>query len=72
MSEKKGGDNNLISLPGGGNADLFAEAVRNLKKNMATHMEYIAIDAKIKRATYVALIEEGFTAEQALTIVKEK
>lgn len=47
-------------------------AIAELKKNQEAYCEIFAITAKLMKARYDLLIESGFTAEQALEIVKTK
>lgn len=67
-TKDKGGK--LISLSGAGEPDVFADTLRNMRRNMTNILEYKRIDAQIKRAAYLALIKEGFTPEQALELTK--
>lgn len=48
----------------------FAVLVKNMKDNILAHIEYQQLDARVKKAKYDALVKEGFTSEQALTLVK--
>lgn len=62
----------LIPLPGGATPDAIANALRDMKKNIPALIEYWQIDAKIKRAKYLALREQGFTEAEALTLTKDR
>jgi hypothetical protein len=48
----------------------LAQAVRELRENIAAHIEINQLQAKITRAKYAALIKEGFTEAQALLLCK--
>lgn len=50
--------------------DNLLKALQSVVRNQAAIIEYNAIDAKIKRAKYLALIEEGFTKEEALELCR--
>lgn len=43
-------------------------AVDNLRRILPEMMEHAALLAKIRRASYLALVEEGFTEAQALEL----
>jgi hypothetical protein len=60
----------LIALPGGGNVDVLRDGIRNMKANQELLIEYWKIETKIRRARYLAYIEAGFTAAEALELVK--
>ena len=51
--------------------DKMTEAVENLRRNLASVIEFHAINATIRRKAYLAHIAEGFTPEQALELVKK-
>lgn len=48
----------------------LAQAVKNLRETMPAMLEWQALQARIQRARFDALMREGFTADQALTLVK--
>lgn len=48
----------------------FAVLVRELRENMAAHIEFAQLDAQLKRAKYLALVKEGFTQDEALSLCK--
>lgn len=45
-------------------------ALRDMRESMAWHLEYIAIQAQLTRAKYLALVKEGFTAAEAIELCK--
>jgi hypothetical protein len=46
------------------------ETVRNFKNSIEIHIEYIILNAKLTRAKYLALLDEGFTEQQAIELSK--
>jgi len=48
----------------------LAQAVRELRDNIAAHIEIGQLQARIMRAKYEALLKEGFTEQQALLLCK--
>lgn len=48
--------------------DAMRGAIDTLLRNEAALREYIAIDARLRWQKFRALIEQGFTAEQALAL----
>lgn len=48
----------------------LAQLVRDMRDNIAAHIEYSQIQARITRAKYLALVKEGFTEAQALQLCK--
>lgn len=46
----------------------FCVAVKNMRDNILAHCEFAALNARIWRARYEELIEQGFTEEQALLL----
>jgi len=61
-------DNNLTMIPTTPNA--FGAAIEELKRNFELHLEFKKLDAKLRHAHYLALIEEGFDANQAIAICR--
>ena len=61
----------LLSIEGGGKVNIGAEMVRGLRENMEYLLEYHKLTAKLRRAHFLALVEEGFNPDQALQIIKE-
>lgn len=49
----------------------FSNAVNHILENMQNNINLIKAFAKIRKAKYDALIEEGFSKEQALIIVTQ-
>ncbi|MGJ8685837.1 MAG: hypothetical protein ACSHWQ_00050 [Spongiibacteraceae bacterium] len=52
--------------------DKFAQTVAEMRDKMPSYLEFVELDAKIRRAKYKALIAEGFTPDQALELTKDK
>jgi hypothetical protein len=48
----------------------LAQLVRSMRENMHAHIELNQHLAKITRAKYLALIDEGFNEQQALQLCK--
>lgn len=46
----------------------FAKCVKDIRDNILAHCEYSRLNARIWRARYEELIEQGFTEEQALLL----
>ena len=51
--------------------DKMTEAVEAMKRSMDATLDYQILVAKIRRKAYLAHIDEGFTPEQALELVKK-
>ena len=65
-----GKDDKIRLLPGGGNKNEMAEFARLVKSTMPETIEHLVLMAKLSKIKYDALIEEGFTPEQALELSK--
>ncbi|MBY0242954.1 MAG: hypothetical protein K2X55_26960 [Burkholderiaceae bacterium] len=48
----------------------LAQAVKAMTENWAATVEFHKTMARVARVKYLALVQEGFTEEQALLIVK--
>jgi hypothetical protein len=48
----------------------LAQLVRDMRDNIAAHIEVNQLQARITRAKYIALVKEGFTEAQALQLCK--
>lgn len=68
MKDKKKAD--LIPFDGGGNVDEMKDAIRKMKKMLPEWIEYHQIAAKIQKAKFDALLEEGFSEAQAIELCK--
>lgn len=53
-----------------GDKDEMVASLEKLKRNLPNIIEAMHLSAKIKRAAYLAFIEQEFTEEQALELVK--
>lgn len=62
--------NNIVSLAKSGEPDELASAVGELRQRMPGMIEYNRIMAKVQRDAYLAYVEQGFTAKQALELCK--
>jgi len=61
----------MTDRPGGaGKPDREYEQLKEMRRNLDKFKELQAITAEVDRAYYVALTEQGFSAEQALEILK--
>lgn len=49
----------------------LAQSVKELAENMPAMLELTALNAKITRKQFMALIEQGFTREEALQVCKK-
>lgn len=73
MSEPKDGAGTVLQmLPGAGQADKLADLVKHFRRTMALQIEIEQIQAKLTRAKFTALMEEGFTEAQALELCRNK
>lgn len=50
--------------------DAARDVMTKTMKNLSEDQDYFKIAAKCYRSLYVALVDEGFTNEEALTILK--
>lgn len=49
----------------------LAQSVKTLRDNLPAMMELKQLDAKLCRVKFLALVEQGFTEQQALELCKE-
>ena len=63
-------DRKIVALEGGNNPDKLAEHVRNLEKEIPHLIKHNELMAKLLWAKYSALLDQGFTKEQALELCK--
>ncbi len=61
-------DNKVVGLPSG--KDEMKAAIAQLKRNLPELVEHAKLIAEVKRAAYLAYVEQGFTEEQALELTK--
>lgn len=47
-----------------------AQLMKSIAENWAAHLEWMTLDARMKRAKYLALVKEGFTEVQAIELTK--
>ena len=59
---------NIVNLP---QRDEMLAAVEELRRAAPALMQAAPIIAKIRRAHFVALVAEGFTADQALDLCRD-
>lgn len=50
----------------------LAKAVKKFRDNMMAFIEFNELQAKVDKAKYDAYVKQGFTAQQALYLIKEK
>ncbi len=60
----------LKLLKGGGTADELKQAVRKMRDIMPDYIEYLKVDARLRREKFKTLIEEGWTEDQAVELCK--
>jgi hypothetical protein len=48
----------------------LAQVVRDMREDIAAHIEINQLQARVTRAKYLALVKEGFTESEALTLCK--
>lgn len=61
-------DNNITLLPATPND--FRAAIEKIKRHLDDHLEFIKLDAQLKRAKYDAYVEVGFKPEEALLLIR--
>jgi len=61
----------LTPIEGGKSPDEMAQALRDIKKNMSTLIEYQAVMATLRFSCYEYCIKAGFTPDQALELAKK-
>jgi len=61
---------NIKLLKGGGSPDELKQALREVKASLSDYIEYIKIDAQIRREKFNALVKQGFTEDQAVELCK--
>lgn len=47
-----------------------AQLIKSITEDWAAHLEWTTLDARMRRAKYLALVKEGFTEPQALELVR--
>lgn len=60
----------LTSITGGASPNKMADLVRNVRENLPHTIEYLEIDAQLRRRKFQRLMAEGFTEAQALELCK--
>jgi hypothetical protein len=53
-----------------GDRDKFRGAIDAMRRDLSNHIEYAQLQAKLRRASYLAYVGEGFTEQQALELCK--
>ncbi len=73
MSKGRGKDKipDLTMIAGENKVNETKEIIENLKLGLPYQIEYMKILATLTRAKYLALVEEGFTINQALELSKQ-
>ncbi len=59
---------NLVSIGDARPKSDIQKAGDDLRKNMEAHCANVTLVAQLRRASYLAYIREGFSAEEALTL----
>jgi hypothetical protein len=63
----------IVPMPAGDKCRLESERAKALqfaRESLNFMIEHYQIDAKLKRAKYLALVKEGFSSEEALMLCK--
>lgn len=47
-----------------------AQLIKSITEDWVAHLEWTALDARMRRAKYLALVKEGFNEVQALELTK--
>ena len=71
-AQNRGGrqmNNNIKSVDFGKKDDIQG-ALESLKRNIKNMIEYACLMAKIRRQSYLAHVDQGFTEDQALELCK--
>ena len=63
-------DNKLHSIDGKGTPSVSKDAIRQLKNELPNVIEHLKLVSELHWVKYTALIEQGFTKEQALELCK--
>jgi len=63
-------DKPFVLFPGGGEKDANAELVRKLEAGWEEQLKLLAFVARYKKASFDAHVAAGFTAAQALELVR--
>lgn len=61
---------NITVLDGGGQKDKALQVARDLKALLPAMIENAVLVARLRRASYLALVNEGFTEAQALELCR--
>lgn len=63
-------DKRVLNLVPGLEPDSMSAGVEEFRRKLATMIEHRKLMAKLQHAAYVAYLAEGFTAKQAMDLVK--